>query len=314
MPNVFFHIGFPKTATTTLQDALMAHGPCAYLGKGLREAAPPSLSLAVTRAALYLDTRRFEAALPALRDAIAAEAAGARCLVISDEAFTFAEYMVMGEHWPRGRVTDHDVIAGRLARLAPGAGILVSLREQADFLQSYYRQRVKRQMEDAPIAEWMGRELDRLDGRSMLHTVRYDEMYDAYAAHFDPADIHVWVYEAYRGDFGAYLDEVSGVLGLDGAALRAEWGGRHANPDRVNRRNRASVMRLRGMVPEGLRAVLPTGLKSAVMDGLSKTPPDTRMPDETRRAIRAYFATPNHAFAERTGIDLASHGYAMPEG
>lgn len=311
MSNVFFHIGFPKTATTTLQNVLIAHDPCAYLGKGLREAEAPSLSLAVTHAALYLDSRRFEAALPALREVITAMAGSARAMVISDEAFTFAEYMAMGDHWPRGRITDHDVIAARLARLAPGAGIMVSLREQADFMQSYYRQRVKRQMEDAPVAEWMTRELGRLDGRSMLHTVRYDEMYDAYAAHFDPARIHVWLYEAYRGDFGGYLDEVSGVLGLDGAALRAEWGGLHANPDRPNRRNRASVMRLRGLLPEGLRAVLPEGFKTAIMDGLAKATPDTRMPDDTRAAIRAYFAEPNAALARRTGLDLAGHGYAV---
>ena len=41
LSNVFIHIGFPKTATTTLQGALMRHGPCGYLGKGLRERGAP---------------------------------------------------------------------------------------------------------------------------------------------------------------------------------------------------------------------------------------------------------------------------------
>ena len=312
MENVFLHVGFPKTATTTLQLTLQAYGAgCDYLGKGLRELPEPDLSLEIAWAALYVDTIRVEAMLPSLRARIAERAAATPCLVISDEAFTFVEYMTMGPHWPRQAVTDHAVTAERLSRLCPGAAVLMSVREQTAFLDSFYRQKLKRMAEDAEFTEWVGREIDRLGQRSMLHALRYDEAFDAYAARFGANRVHVSAYEIYRGDLGLYLDSVAGATGLDSQRLRAAWGGLHANPDRPKRRQRETVKRLRALIPAPLRGLLPERLRAGVLDALAKPAPAVIMPEAAADAIRDHFAVPNRTLADRTGLDLAALGYPI---
>lgn len=315
MDNVFLHVGFPKTATTTLQLTLQAYGEgCDYLGKGLRELPEPDLSLEIAWAALYVDTTRFEAMLPGLRARIAARAAATPCLVISDEAFTFVEYMTMGPHWPRQAVTDHAVTAERLARLCPGAAVLMSVREQTAFLDSFYRQKLKRMTADADFAEWVQREIGRLGQRSMLHALRYDEAVEAYAARFGANRVHVSAYETYRTDFGRYLDEVAGMTGLQPERLRAAWGGLHANPDLPKRRQRSVVKRLRTLTPAPLRRFLPGRLRAGLLDALAKPAPEVAMPEPAAEAIRAHFAAPNRALAECTGLDLEALGYPVAPG
>ncbi len=312
MSNVFIHIGFPKTATTTLQGALMRHGACGYLGKGLREKGLPELSLRLAQAALYLDRFRFEAAADGLAAEIAALAATVPALVISDETFAFAEYMELGEHWPKQPVVDHWTVAHRLARLAPGAGVFFSTREQLDFVGSYYRQEVKRGTTEEPLADYAARQLDELPRRSMLHAIRYDEAYDAYADAFGPDRVHVSIYEAFREDFGAWLDAVAALTGLDADGLRESWGGGHANRDRP-RRQRESVRQIRALLPKQVKGLLPKDVRRGVLDRLAKPPPPTDLPEATATAIRDYFAGPNRALADRTGLDLAAHGYAVAE-
>jgi len=57
---IVIHIGFAKTATTTLQDVFMRSRSTGYIGKGLRDrAATPCLSVEVARAVFFSDTERF---------------------------------------------------------------------------------------------------------------------------------------------------------------------------------------------------------------------------------------------------------------
>ena len=128
MSKTVIHIGFPKTATTTLQSVLMETPECRYVGKGLRESLEPSLSLDVAGAVLFADTRRFEEVRAPLAARLREEAAQGTCLVVSDEAFSFAEHMKIGRQWQRQVVTDHEVTAERLFRLCPEAEVIFSVR------------------------------------------------------------------------------------------------------------------------------------------------------------------------------------------
>ena len=308
MGDIIFHIGFPKTATTTLQSVLMQCESCAYVGKGLREALEPSISLDVARAVLFADTRRFEEAAPDLARRLAAMAEEKTCLVVSDEAFSFAEHMKIGRQWGRQVVTDHAVIAARLAQLAPEARIMMSVRHQLSFLQSFYRQSIKGDGFEGSFDDYISHEIAALPHRSMLHLLRFDETYDAYAARFDAGRILVSCYEAYIRDFGLYLDETAEFCGLQAAALREIWGGRHDNKAKRARPNK-EVEALIRLVPPMLRKAIPEGPKKALKRKTSRPPEPAEFTEAQRTELVSWFAPSNQALVAATGLDLAAHDY-----
>ncbi|MBM9593910.1 sulfotransferase [Roseitranquillus sediminis] len=309
MQNVFFHIGFPKTATTTLQRTMRDFDGCAYLGKGLRDSLQPSDSLEIARAVFFADTRRFEAMLPDLRTRLARHAAASPCVFVSDEAFAFAEHMVLGRKWQRQVVTDHETVAERLSRIAPGAGILFSVREQVSLLESFYRQHVKIDALSEPFGSYIQREIDALPHRSMLHHLRYDEVFSAYRQRFGDR-ILVSVYEAYAQDFGGYLDDVARFCGMDAAGLRASWQGRRLNENVVYG---AFTGRLRRHVPDRLLATLSPARRQAIRRRLSRGPAEVAWSGAQRQAVAAHFERPNATFAWQAGLDLERFGYILPE-
>ncbi len=306
MNNVVFHIGFPKTATTTLQSVLMETQSCHYIGKGLRENLQPSPSLDMARAVLFADTERFEAMLPVLQEHVTAP--DAACVMVSDEAFSFAEHMKIGRQWGRQVVSDHRVTAGRLARICPEARIMMSVRDQMSFLVSFYRQAIKGDGYKGSFDDYITAEIDALPHRSMLHLLRFDEVHAAYAEAFGAENLLISVYEAYRDDFGSYLDTVAGFCGLDAAELRSLWGGRHDNKAKA-RRESPQQKRLRQLVPPGLRKMAPSGMKRAINEALAKPPEPATFTAAQKEKISSYFSEPNACFAKDSGMDIAAFSY-----
>lgn len=144
MRTIVIHLGFPKTATTTLQSAFMKAPSVSYIGKGIRDRSEiPSLSVEVAKATILSDRRRFEESAPLLRKEILSIEPKGNPILMSDEAFTFAEYMQIGNRWKRQTVSDHREMAYRLRCLAPEAKVMFSVRNQFDLIRSFYRQAAK---------------------------------------------------------------------------------------------------------------------------------------------------------------------------
>ncbi|MEM9580563.1 MAG: sulfotransferase [Pseudomonadota bacterium] len=312
MSNIFIHIGFPKTATTTLQTVMMDHAACAYLGKGLRDTMEPSLSLDIAGAVFFSDTLRFADRAPALRDRIAAEAEGASCLMLSDEAFSFAEYMQIGTQWGCKTVTDHVVIADRIAALCPEAHVLMSTRNQLSFLQSFFRQTAKRRhAQERPFESFVDEMLAVLPHRSMLHALRYDEALRAYQGRFGADRVMVTPYESYSGDFGPYLTSVAQFCGLDPEAVALSWGGIHANKAHGSR-ERPGLRRARGLVPAPVRNLVPKALRKRVSAAAALPPLQATFTPAHKDSLTAFFAPSNAALTQQTGLDLAQWSYPLP--
>jgi hypothetical protein len=311
VPNTVIHIGFPKTATTTLQTILRNHTECDYLGKGLRESLQPSLSLDIARAVLFANTRHFEAGRDALAAQIAARADKAGCLVISDEAFAFAEHMAITRQWQRQAVSDHDTVATRLAQLCPDAQVLMSFRAQPAFIKSMYRQNIKRDSITESFSDYVDREIDALPHRSMLHTLRYDHAFTAYADRFSADNVHTELFEDTKTDFEAYLHKVAKITRLDPQALIAQWGGAHENTDRPQKVSN-SHKRLQRLMPSGLRKLAPVPLKALLRNRMVKPPVKIAYTPQQSQVIDRYFAQPNATLAQETGLNLHDKGYPMP--
>jgi len=309
---IVIHIGFPKTATTTLQTTFMEAEGVAYLGKGPRDSLAPSLSLEIARAVFFADTLRFREAAPELRRRIEAEHASAGRLLLSDEAFTFAEHMAIGSRWQRQVVSDHEVVAERLAALCPEARIAVTLRNQLDLIRSFYRQAAKRGRADEPFRDYVQREIDALPHRSMLHLAKYDEVHRAYAARFGDGSLHVATFESARKDFAAYLRAICALLDMPAEPVIRVWGGRRENPAR-DYRAAPLTGRLQRTIPAGLRRAVPDRLRAGAREALDAAfaaPIDKGEYDPGHEAaLTELFARHNRAFERATGLDLRALGY-----
>jgi hypothetical protein len=127
MSNTVIHIGFPKTATTTLQNHLFAKHPgILYLGKPYRD---DDLK-AMIRDLVMQESTVYQA--ENLKQYIQKHLArgpetGENVFLISDETFVSA-----------AKVRDKGVVAHRLKDLFAAAKILVTIRNQMDAVKSGY--------------------------------------------------------------------------------------------------------------------------------------------------------------------------------
>lgn len=306
---IVIHLGFPKTATTTFQEVIKRSPSIGYIGKGIRDdLSHPSLSLELARAVFFADSERFGLLSGPIRERIEAEHRNAGQLLISDEAFTFAEYMLIGPRWQRQVVSDHKETARRLYALCPDATILYTIRNQFDLMRSFYRQSVKVGKFKEPFVDYVQREVDALPHRSMIHLMKYDELHRAYIEHFDPERIRISLFEDIREDFADYLCHVCQVLGVDEREILDLWGGQHVN-EAKDSIDSDLYRRLRRSMPDGLKGVVPTPLKGLVRNWLRQPIEEGIYTAQQEETLRHVFSGSNRAFEALTGLDLAARGY-----
>lgn len=311
MANVVFHIGYPKTGTTTLQKSFFDDRRVYYLGKMLRggkhaadSRTEPSIRLVMDL--LSADTTRFEQSLPELQGLIAAPVATGLPVVLSDEAFTFAEYMRLPAISATPVFTDHAVLAGRFRQLWPEATIIVSIREQKSFITSFYLQSLKTGMNFQSFPEYVEAAFATSDRRSVLNALRYDEMYRAYAGAFGPERVKLLPFETYRKDFSLLLATVANAAGIDVGETLARWGGRHDNARKDGYPHARWVHEQ--LSRSGWRPSERTYLRLSRIWSL--VPDSVEMPPEIAGRLDAFFGPSNRALNAATGLDLETLGYA----
>jgi hypothetical protein len=219
--------------------------------------------------------------------------------------------MEIGHHWRCNPITDHEVIADRLAQLCPEAKVLMATRNQFSFLQSFFRQRVKRNSINVDFETFIAGTLAATAHRSMLHALLYDEALEAYESRFGADRVMLSAYESYQSDFGSYLASVARFCELDPAALTKAWGGVHANKAKSHR-ERPSVRKLRSIIPRPLKKMVPKKIRSELALAVALPPVPTTFSGAHEKAIAAFFAPSNGALARRTGFDLDQWGYPLP--
>jgi hypothetical protein len=314
MTRVVFHIGYPKTGTTTLQLAFARLPALHYLGKNLRDAPTGATDPRIAPSRLLAqklfaaDTIRFEAALPDLRAILAAALADRRPVLLSDEAFTFAEYMPVGRAYGVPAITDHAVMAGRLKALWPEAEVLVVVREQADFLLAWYLQRAKQGARDGSPATFLAAARATIGTRSLLNALRYDEMYAAYSGAFGGTHVHVLPFEQVRADFGLVIRRAATLAGVPEGQALAAWDNAHNN----DREALHPALRRLAIGLPGLRRHSPAPLVRLLRWLAPKAPRIARLTPADRAFLADFFAPSNARLAEFTGLDLAPLGYALP--
>lgn len=183
---VVIHVGFPKTATTALQRHVFpALAECAAATP-----ADPLFRTLSTNLWVAPDDEFLEDTFRGYVDDLSRRS---RTVVLSRE-----DWSRNREQWT-GQPTG-DRSADRLARIAPGAQILVVVRNQPSMMRSMYGQYLRTGGGER-MEGWAESVLD----RSMLH---FDQLVTRYHERFGRDAVKVMLYEHFVADPAQFLEEM----------------------------------------------------------------------------------------------------------
>ncbi len=289
MRRLFIHAGFPKTATTTLQDHLFAkHAQINYLGK------PFSDGLAeVERQILTLDSYLFDHRLPALREIVRREAAAVSegDLLISHEGFL--RNSRYGGH-DLGR-TAHRLRAVFGEALGPDGRleIIICLRNQVDLILSHYLQFIKGSQKD--FDSYLEAALEAPD-TGFPASLFYDELLFFYVAEFGRENLHILLFEDLLRDKAGSVTRLSETLGIDAEESLALLEDKHEK--QKQKRDQAYV------------AMGRTGLAKRFNKVLATT---VSVSPRQRVAIEELYRSGNSRLMAQFGLPLDAHDYPLEQ-
>ena len=290
MRRLFVHVGFPKTATTTLQTHLFVkHTQVNYLGK------PFSERLAqVQRDILTLDTIQFEKRLETLQGLLRqeADAFADGDLLISEEGFLL-----------NTRYRGHDLgrTARRLRSVLSGAlgpkfqlEIIVSLRNQVDLFLSHFVQFVKGSQRD--FDSYLEAALE-APAEGFSASLFYDELLSFYAAEYGRERLHVLLFEDFLRDRPGFITELSEILGIDAGESLGLLEDKHEK--QKARRGNAYMARGRNRLAKRLNRALGSTVS---------------IRPQQRAAFEALYRASNSRLQAEFGLPLDEHGYPLEAG
>ena len=303
---LFLHVGYPKTATTTLQKKLFARHPgICYLGKPLT-----GDLLDIEQHILRLDSVQFERALPDLQEkfaALAQDCPAQQNMLLSHEGFLRAaryEGHDIGRTAERLKQVFSDPVADEFE-----AHVLITIRKQVDIIPSYFFDSVSRSPDR--FHHFIDSSLENPQ-YGYFPSLFYDQVIGYYAALFGRERIRALPFEAFITRRENFLHILAGYLEIDAGTCLELVGGKSHNVklragegyrlsaheyvlDRVNRR-RPGVQQL----PKTLRILL----KRIPV----KNYEFAMTPDERSR-IQALFADSNRQLSGQFDLDLEEYGY-----
>ncbi|MHA1535957.1 MAG: sulfotransferase [Alphaproteobacteria bacterium] len=304
-PPVWFHIGLPKCASTFLQAQVFdRHPDIDFLGV-LRLTGHTVDSIAIQKRYPAYDFLRYLKQTEELvydREALMqrlarkpGEAPGVA--VISDEDLVFPDKV------------DRLIKAQRLAGAFPEAQIMVVLRNQLDWLESFYLFELRKSQRFYTMQAWLERNWKDIE-KSNFRVMRYHELLGAYRDIFGAARLHVLFYEDLKADAQGFIGAVCKPLGVDPARLPPDASGRKENV-RMPQMMFAVARRFPALY--SARVLLPTGLKARIRDNLTRRarPSKAVLTPEWRERIEAFCAPGNRQLVETMGLPLDKKGYPV---
>ena len=292
------HVGYPKTATTTLQQACRSLPGVAYLGKGLfgRSGDDAELSRRLLSAILCDDETTFEGDRGRIHQEVVAFADG-RPLVVSDEALTFGAFMGRARRWSRPVDSRAPVVASRLGRLFPGYRLLVGLRRQDRLVASYYRQQSKLGTTGLGFRAWF----EEISGRpGFLESLDFHAVLRTFVAAGSGA-LHAFDFDCFaEAEVRAAIAAFVASEARD--ALAAGLASQHENPD--TGRLPGPLRRLRAWpLARRLLALTPAAWRRRARIGLSQAHP-MEGAEEIGEKLVARFAPSNALLEGEFGVAL----------
>lgn len=305
---IVFHVGYPKTGTTTLQSRVFPHHrDIGYLGKLIPDFGYSHDELAGAVAQITTTSEACWTAQAPIREYFSAlrERSGGRLLLVSSENFIHPASICPVQ------------VAERLASIAPDAEILITLRAQHSLLRSFFRNHgafgsytylAKGETESIALPftldEWLTLLL-RAPHKGLIDTLHFDAVIGRYESLFGERSVHVALYEELEADPEAYARRLAGMLAVDGPEFERLLADHHDNA---------------GLAPEGFEALSQRVRHPVTVFNAAATPPspasENRKPKEIVFAqsfmerLNSIYAEGNTRLSKRRNLELARRGYA----
>lgn len=315
MSTFYVHVGFPKTATSTLQMHLFNHHPeIDYLGKfipgfGYRTA---EIGDAVNQLVFADETMyRGTGVLRGLLEPVMQHSKQAAVLLSSESMVHPA-------------ATDRGIVARRIYEIFPQCRILITIREQIDCVKSFYGRHgrygqylflEKTETEllkvPLPFEDWLKYNFRTLD-KNFVGTIRYWEAISYYAQLFGKENVGVFLYEELIQNQSEFLRKLCEFLQVEDVALAGTLiQGQHENKNF----SRGEVLfgNLAAKFPPRSGMVYPPGLDDMVPRWLQKfsRKQSLQFSAEATEQLRTLYGEGNIKLRESFDLPLDQFGYAL---
>lgn len=299
-PITLLHVGFPKTATTALQEHVFAGLP------GICNLGKPNVPRSVSDSLRHIasdDPGHFDRAhVKSLRQAVREAKRDARAIVISHEGMT-------GSRRPVGRPTRamrekafHALRRATAERLyesfhEDSVRILFTIREQRSWLLSNFADLVLREGLSMDFGDWIRRGLDSPD--DFYADPDYDRKIALYESLWGSDRVHVLVYEEMVADPDRFARSLADLGGLPRVEVeqRVRALPRTKTREQLSDPNNPYIVATRGN-PERRQ-------------GASGVSVPTMLDAASEQAVLSRCAAGNSAISKRLGISLEKWGYEV---
>lgn len=304
--HIVLHIGLPKTGTTSLQTLLFErHSGIRYFGQSNRWADQKAKQ--VLRALLTDEPNRVQVALEHLSQAVDQGTP----VVISDEAFTFGEFMLRAQTWPIDSTPE--TVAAHTRKILGKARILMVLRNQSDWLVSWHRQGLKTgKYTETKFESWLDRDLGSVRRDRLFELLDYNRLVAAYTDQFGDDNVDVRFYEDHRDDFPQLAAEIAQTLGVndvEAANLLVNSAAANVTPP-LFRGLPSELHRLaRTTVGRTVLDQMPKRYRTVLRELFERNRPYESLQPSTAEQIRAEFKASNLALRDRLGFHRLPEGY-----
>lgn len=277
----YFHIGVPKSGTTTLQRAL---------------GDDPRIHVARSR---HFNTSRFYVETYP-------EAPADRVLVESDET------LVKGD----GTFSKAHVTLARIHEVSPDAHIILTIREQRSLLLSAFKHNLRVGLPEATLTDF----LLSPRGTDFIAFTQYATLLELIGLHFPKDHVHVVPFEWLRDEPSRFFGRVYEVLGLlPPPDLKPTHDNPSPEPAQLEMLGRLGTLRRAGTVRTlPTRAVTALRMLGDVGDRISRggltraaRKRFTWGDDALCHALAAEHRKQNQRVAAQTGLDLVALGYLV---
>lgn len=226
MKKLIVHIGYPKTATTTLQDGLFIglhdKGIINYLGRS-READSDQFEQAgILSRSLFKGTELAKNDIHLSSDLLN---------ILSEETLTFPTFY-KEKQWKRNLVNSVDFPEAMHQSLRDKTGklkILVTIRSQQELIYSLYITKYRMFLDDEAYNR-PDKFLFNKDGtfkRDLFSIYNYSDVLNKYAEVFGINNIHILLFEDFKSNPELFIQKLSDLMGVDEAKVKPLLSGVH---------------------------------------------------------------------------------------
>lgn len=208
--NIIFHVGFPKTGSTTQQESLFSkHSQVLYLGKPYDSTINEKIELLISAESIVYDPLPLKINFQKLIRQGKLE--GKKVAVLSDETVVSIS-----------KVRDKGVVAHRIKDLIGKGQVLFTIRNQFDLLKSSYinggrllmNVPGKYQYRSVTFDEWLDYSYNNLRVSHIGNFVFYNTIH-YYSKIFGKENVQVLLFEEFINEKEKYIKKLADILQVD---------------------------------------------------------------------------------------------------